>query len=126
MSNYVFETTDDVTGNGVRSKFKFSIKKEFLEVVPAPEKLTPHELFDKHKMYTMLNSEEEPACILISDHKNEDTRDICKKHKIPGFEHGKFHFGEWWVNGKRLQPEEELKKSEGRLFDDAFDKIVNG
>ena len=111
---HTFESKDDITGSGVLSVFQFSIKKKFLKILPDPENYTPHDLFDKHQMYKYLHNTDEPAVVLITDHKSRDTRDLCVKHVIPGFEAGKFHFGEWWIDGKRLSAEEELVRNRAR------------
>lgn len=126
MDNVFVFTTKDYIIDGDKdtlAEFEFSVKTEFLEKVPHPEKLTPHVLMSEHNMFNFLHSTHGPAAKLIMVAANKekgrprmDSRLVAKNGKVPGYEEGIAPFGEYWINGKRVSPEEEAAMLKNYIF----------
>ena len=122
---FVFKTQDYIIDGEADSlaEFEFSGKTDFLDKVPHPERLTPHVLFSEHEMQKHLHSTHGPATKLLVAAANkektrgrQDTRSLAKEAGIPGYEDGVAHFGEYWINGKRVTPEEEAVMLKNYVF----------
>jgi hypothetical protein len=125
INTYVFKAQDFIVDGETDSlaEFEFSVKTEFLEKVPHPEELFPHILFLEHSMQNFLHSTNGPAAKLLVVAANKekgrprmDSRQVAKEGGIPGYESGQAHFGEYWINGKRVSPEEEAVMLKNFIF----------
>lgn len=124
-ATFVFKTQDEIVDGDkdTLAEFEFSIKTDFLKKVANPEKLTPHVLFSEHSMQNFLHSTHGPAAKLLVVAANkekgrprQDSREVAKNGGIPGYEDGVAHFGEYWINGKRVSPEEEAVMLKNYIF----------
>lgn len=118
MKTHTFKTEDTLIDGdpNTLTTYEFTVSDTFLSKVSNPETITPHVLFSKHRMQDYLHCEDGPAAKLlvlaVNKDKNRDSRDsrlVAQRENIPGYEEGIAHFGEYWLNGKRVSPEKEAE-----------------